>query len=383
MTYRSSARISFGSYYRTSPFFQATLRAGAVAYDIYNKMYIPSHYVEDPVEEYWHLLNHVTMWDVGCERQVEIRGRDGFRFAQYLVARDLSTCQVGEAKYVILTTDEGGIVNDPVLTRLGENRFWLSTADSDVLLWAKGIAHDTDFEVELSEPDVSPLQIQGPKSRDLLADMFGPKVLELKYYTFAEAEVDGIPVLITRTGWSAEVGYEVYLRDGSKGDRLWNLLMEAGRKYNLRPTGPIEARRVEAGILNYPSDINLDTNPYEVGLGWLVDLEKRDEFIGRERLRQIKKAGVKRKLVGFEMPGAPMQGWLPWFWPITKDGQVIGKATALVHSPRLAKNIGYGMVPTEHAALGTTFVIETPDGPRDALVVRKPFIDPKKDIPKS
>src|SRR5881397_3794142 len=253
-------------------------------------MYIPSNFA-DSVEEYWHLVNHVTVWDVGCERQVEISGPDGYEFMEYLTPRDLSTCQVGQAKYVVLTDERGGLINDPVLTRLEKNRFWLSTADSDVLLWAKGVAYHSDFDVQIREPDVSPMQVQGPKSKDLLRALVGPRVATLEYYHFLEATIDGIPVIVTRTGWSAEVGFEIYLCDGSRGTELWNRVMEAGKSFDIRPTGPSEYRRIEAGILNYPSDINLDHNPYEAGLGWLVDLDKKHDFIGRAALRQIKKDG--------------------------------------------------------------------------------------------
>jgi len=375
--------LYFGSWYRKSPYFESAKRAGCKAYDLYNKMYIPSHYT-DPVDEYWHLVNHVTMWDVGCERQVEISGPDGYEFMEYLTPRDLSDCKVGQAKYVVLTDEQGGIVNDPVLTRLGKNHFWLSTADSDVLLWAKGVAVHADMDVEIREPDVSPMQIQGPKSKDVLQALVGPKVADLVYYHFMEVTINGIPVIVTRTGWSAEVGYEIYVRDGSRGGDLWTRVAEAGRPFGIRPTGPSEMRRIEAGILNYPSDISLEYNPFEAGLGWLVDLDKKHAFIGKKALRRIKRDGVTRKLVGVEIPGEKVvEPWLPEHWPVKTDRGVIGKLTALAMSPRLEKNIGYAWVPIEHSKLGTRLTIVTPAGDREALVVKKPFIDPKKELPKS
>ena len=375
--------LYFGPWYRKSPFFEAAQRAGCYGYDLYNKMYIPSNFA-DPVEEYWHLVNEVTVWDVGCERQVEINGPDGHEFMEFLTPRDLSTCKVGQAKYVVLTDEQGGIVNDPVLTRLGKDRFWLSTADSDVLLWAKGVAYHSDLDVEIEEPDVSPMQIQGPKSKDLLSALVGPRVLDLAYYHFLQAKINGIPVLVTRTGWSAEVGYEIYLRDGSRGTDLWERVMEAGKPFNLRPTGPSEYRRIEAGILNYPSDINLDHNPYEAGLGWLVDLDKKHDFIGKKALKKIKKDGPSRKLVGVGVPGEEVvRPWLPHPWPVRKDGKEVGTLTALAMSPRLRKNIGYAWVPVRLSKLGTEIEIMTTAGPRKAIVVKKPFIDPNKDLPKS
>ena len=375
--------LYFGPWYRKSPFFDAAQRAGCYGYDLYNKMYIPSNFA-DPVEEYWHLVNEVTVWDVGGERQVEIKGPDGHEFMEFLTPRDLSACKVGQAKYVVLTDEQGGIVNDPVLIRLEKDRFWLSTADSDVLLWAKGVAYHSDLDVEIEEPDVSPMQIQGPKSKDLLNALVGPRVLDLAYYHFLHAKIDGIPVLVTRTGWSAEVGYEIYLRDGSRGTDLWERVMGAGKRFHLRPAGPSEYRRIEAGILNYPSDINLDYNPYEAGLGWLVDLDKKHDFIGKKALKKIKKDGPSRKLVGVEVPGEEVvRPWLPHPWPVRKDGKEVGTLTALAMSPRLRKNIGYAWVPVRLSKLGTEIEILTPVGPRKAIVVKKPFIDPKKDLPKA
>lgn len=377
-----TALINLAAFYRRSPYFEASRRYAIPVYDIYNNMYLPSYY-EDPANEYWQLVNHVTMWDVGCERQVEITGPDAFRFMNYLTPRDLTKCKVGQGRYVILTTEEGGIINDPVLLRLGENHFWLSASDSDLLLWAKGVAVHADMDVEITEPDVSPMQIQGPKSMQVVRALFGPKVLELPYYHCMEATLDGIPVVVTRTGWTAEVGYEIYLRDGSRGDDLWAKVLEAGKPYNIRPTGPSEIRRIEAGILNYGSDMTLENNPYEVGLGWLVDLDKEADFIGREALKRIKAEGVKRRLVGVEIHGEPFQGLLQEFWPVRRSGQRVGHLTVLVHSPRLKKNIGYAMVPAEHAKLGTELEVMAPSAERKATVVRKPFIDPRKEIPKS
>jgi glycine cleavage system aminomethyltransferase T len=375
--------LYFGPWYRKSPFFEAAQRAGCYGYDLYNKMYIPSNF-SDPVTEYWHLVNHVTIWDVGCERQVEISGPDGYEFMEYLTPRDLSRCEVGQAKYVVLTDEKGCLINDPVLTRLRKNTFWLSTADSDLLLWAKGVAIHSAFDVRIIEPDASPMQIQGPKSKDVLRALVGPEVLDLPYYHFMETTVDGIPVLVTRTGWSAEVGFEVYLRDGNRGADLWNRVMEAGQPFDIRPTGPSEYRRIEAGILNYPSDINLDYNPFEAGLGWLVDFDKKRNFIGKSALKKIKKEGVTRKLVGVEVPGDEVvHPWLPDPWPVRKDGERVGTLTALAMSPRLKKNIGYAWVPVRLSKIGTELQILTPEGSREAIVVRKPFLDPKKEIPKS
>lgn len=378
----ASTKLVFGSWYRQSPYFDAARRCGFKACDTYNNVYLPSSYT-DPVDEYWHLLNHVALWDVGCERQVEIAGPDAVAFADYLTPRDLTKCSVRHGKYVVVCDDEGGIINDPVLMRIAEDRFWLSTADSDLLLWAKGIAHGGDWDVTIDEPDVSPLQIQGRKSKDVLKVLVGAKVLDLAYYQCMRADVDGIPVIVTRTGWTAEVGYEVYLLDGTRGTDLWEKVMTAGQPFDLRPTGPIDIRRVEAGILNYGSDMTSDNNPYEVGLGWLVDENKDADYIGKEALARLKKTGVRRKLVGIAIEGEPITYVLPEYWDVRKDGTKVGLLTALTYSPRLRKNIGYALVPVEHASLGTRLRADTHAGEREAVVVRKPFVDPKKEIPKS
>jgi glycine cleavage system T protein len=374
--------IQRGARLRRTPYFAATQRYGAKAYTVYNHMFFPINY-DDLEAEYEALLNDVTLWDVSVERNVEITGPDAFKFTNWLTPRDLSKCQVGQGKYVVIGADDGGIVNDPVLMRLGENHFWLALADSDVLLYARGAALNAGLDVTIVEPDVSPLQIQGPKSKAVVQALFGDRVLELPYYHFIETELDGIPVIVTRTGWTGEVGYEVYLRDGSKGEALWERIMDAGQPYNIRPTGPSDIRRVEAGILNYGIDMTLENNPYEVGLGWLVDEGKPSDYIGREALKRIKAEGVKRKLVGVEIAGDPLDFNMTR-WPADCDGQPVGFVTSALYSPRLARNIGYANVPADMGKLGTHLRVDVPDvGEREAVVVVKPFVDPTKEIPKS
>lgn len=374
--------IARGARVRRSPFFEATQRWGCKSYTAYNHMLLPSYY-DDPVQEYWKLIEGVTLWDVGVERQVEITGPDAFAFTNLLTPRDLSRCKVGQAKYVLIIDENGGIINDPVLLRLEENHFWLALADSDVLLWAKGVALRSGMRVQIREPDVSPLQIQGPKSKEVMDRLFGQEILELPYYHFAEKKLEGIPLVVTRTGWTGEIGYEIYLRDGSRGVELWEKVMEAGKPFGITPTGPSDIRRIEAGILNYGVDMTLETSPYEVGLERLVESNKKTDFIGMEALRRIRAEGVKQKLVGIEVDGAPLDLNLTR-WPVSRDGRPMGQVTSAVFSPRLKKNIGYAIVPIEHAGLGTSLSVTVPgQGDRMATVTVKPFIDPAKEIPKS
>src|SRR5213080_2952236 len=375
------ALIQRGARLRRSPFFDSTLKAGCKSYTVYNHTFLPSYY-DDPVTEYWHLLKHVALWDVAVERNVEIRGPDGFDFMQLLTPRDMEKCRVGQGKYVLITDDAGGILNDPVLLRLEENRFWIALADSDILLWAKGVARGSGMKVTIREPDASPLQVQGPKSKALMADLFGDKVTSLSYYFFLRAELDGIPLLVTRTGWTGEVGYELYLLDGSQGGHLWDIVVKAGKKYNLRPTGPSDIRRIEAGILNYGADMTIENNPYEVGLGWTIDLEKPSEFIGKAALQKIKDEGPKWKLVGIEIDGKPIE-FNVTKWTVTAGRRPVGRVTSAIHSPRLKANIGYAMLPIIHAEMGTELTVNYPDGARAATVVKKPFLDPGKEIPKA
>jgi aminomethyltransferase len=375
--------LYFGPWYRKSPYFEATRRYGCRAYDIYNHTYLPAYY-DDPVIEYWHLLEHVTIWDVGVERQVEITGPDAFRFASLLTPRDLTTCAIGQCKYVVITDENGGIINDPVLLRLGDNHFWLSLADSDVLLWAKGVALHAGMDVQIGEPDVWPIQIQGPKSKDVMGTLFGDDIVGLRYYFCAPAELDGIPVVVSRTGWTGEVGFEIYLRDGRRGDELWERVMEAGRPHDIRPIAPCEARRIEAGIFNYRSDMTLENNPFEVtGLERLVDLDKEHDFVGRDALRRIAAQGVTRKLVGVEIPGEALPFELAEAWPVRGGDGQIGRVTDAIWSPRMQTNIGYAWVPVELAEPGREIQIETPGGPASGRVASLPFLDPRKQIPAS
>jgi glycine cleavage system aminomethyltransferase T len=372
-------------WYRKSPYFEATKRAGCRSWGLYNHMLLPTLY-DDPVTEYWALLNGVTMWDVAVERCVEITGPDAFAFTNLLTCRDLTTCEVGQCRYVLLTARRGGIVNDPVLLRLGEDRFWLAIADSDVLLYAKGVAAFAGLDVELREADVAPMQVQGPRSKDVIASLFGDEVAGLRYYRCTEAAVDGIPVVVSRTGWTGEIGFEIYLCDTSRGDDLWRRVEEAGEPHGIRAIAPSEARRIEAGIFNYGSDIGPEDTPLHVtGLERLAELDQEADFIGKEALRRIAEQGVDRKLVGIEIAGDPMtdEGALSEFWPVADGGdEPVGRVTAGAWSPRLEANVGYAWVPIHLAKPGTELRVDAPGG-RTATVVALPFVDPDKEIPKA
>jgi aminomethyltransferase len=368
------------SWYRKSPYWQRTVEAGCTSWDLYNHMLIPTLYDDDEAE-YRHLLEHVTLWDVAVERQVEITGPDAARFTQLLTCRDLSRCEVMQCKYAPIIAPHGGIVNDPILLRLGQNHFWLSLADSDALLYCLGVQAFAGLDVQIQEPDVSPLQVQGPKSKDVIRDLFGPEVADLRYYFCWEGDLDGIPVVVSRTGWTGEVGFEIYLRDASRGLELRDRVMAAGEPYRIRAIAPSDQRRLEAGIFNYGNDMGIEDTPFHVtGMERLVEFGA--DFIGREALRQVAANGADRKLIGVEIGGDPFRLWLEDPWPVRRDGEVVGRLTSASHSFRLGKNIGYAWVPIGLAETGNELELLSPDGPVPAVTAPLPFLDPKKDVPK-
>ena len=373
------AQFSFGTQVRKSPYSDAALRWGAKGFSVYNHMYIPRDF-GDPSQNFWNLVNEAILCDVAVERQVEIKGPDASKFTQFLSCRDLSKMQVGQCKYVLITDQDGGIINDPILLKLAEDHFWLSIADSDVLLWAKGIAVNSGMDVEISEPDVSPLQLQGPKSRDVLRAAFGHAPTELKYYRFMEYDWNGVPLIISRTGWSSELGYEIFLRDGSHGDRLWEHLMAVGTPLGLKPGHTSSIRRIEAGMLSYHADMTLANNPFEMGMGRLVDLDMDADFVSKAALKKIKAVGVSQKFVGLEIEGAPFEGSNDFFWPVLSDGKQAGKVTSAIYSPRLEKNIALALVGIDCAGLGTALTLKKFSETRGCKVVEIPFFDPKKSL---
>ena len=375
----TNKNFGFGTQIRKSPYFDSTVKWGATGFSVYNHMYIPRDF-GDPEQNFWNLIEKSILCDVAVERQVEITGPDAYKFTQLLTPRDLSNISIGQCKYVLITNNEGGILNDPVLLRLAENHFWLSLADSDVLLWAQGVAVNSGLNVNISEPDVSPLQLQGPTSKDIMVKLFGESIKDLKYYWFKEFDLDGIPLIVSRTGWSSEFGYELFLRDGSKGNDLYEKIMNAGKEHGLQPGHTSSIRRIEGGMLSYHADADIHTNPFELGFDRLVSLDNDIEFIGKAALKKIKAEGIKRKQIGLEINCEPLSGPNTTFWSIKKNDNEIGKVTSAVYSPRLKKNIALAMVNIKNSEIGTDLEVETNKGKFTAKIVEKPFYDPKKKI---
>ena len=375
--------VQRGARCRRTPFHEATQRYSPKGFTVYNHMYFPIRF--DTFEaEFDALLNDVTVWDVSVERCLEISGPDGFTFAQLLTPRDLSKCAVGQAKYVLICDSDGGIINDPVLTRMDENTFWFALASSDALLFARGLRNAyPQLDVTIREADVAPMQIQGPRSKELMQALVGDEVLDIKYYYWKRFDIDGIPVVVTRTGWTSEVGYEIYLEDGSKGTQLWERVMEAGKPFNVRPTGPSDIRRIEGGIFNWGADMTYENNAHEMGLGRLVDDLADDACISVAALRRIASDGVGRKINGVTFDGDPFPALNNVKWPARDGGSVVGKVTSAIYSPRLQQNIGYCWLPATSSTKGTTVEVDTEWGSRSATVVDMPFVDPDKRIPVS
>ncbi len=378
----NNKNFGFGTQIRKSPYFDSTVKWGATGFSVYNHMYIPRDF-GSPEQNFWNLIEKAILCDVAVERQVEITGPDAYKFIQLLTPRDLSNLSVGQCKYILIVNNDGGILNDPVLLRLAENHFWLSLADSDILLWAQGVAVNSGLNVKITEPDVSPLQLQGPTSQEIMVKLFGNNIRDLKYYWLREYDLDGIPLIVSRTGWSSELGYEIYLRDGSKGNELYEKIMAAGKEYGIQPGHTSSIRRIEGGMLSYHADADIKTNPFELGLDRLVNLDSEINFIGKNALKKIKEKGISRKQIGLVIKCEPLSGPNTTFWPIKKNGNQIGKVTSAVYSPRLKKNIALAMIDINFSEVGANLEVNTHEGSYNSTIVEKPFYDPKKAIASS
>jgi len=377
--------VQRGARNRRTPYYEATQKYGPQGFTVYNHMYFPIRF-DSFEQEFDTLLNAVTLWDVAVERCLEISGPDGLRFAQLLTPRDLSACAVGQAKYVLICDSDGGIINDPVLTRMDETTFWFALASSDALLFARGLKNAyPDLDVTIREADVAPLQVQGPRSKDLMVKLLGEGILDLRYYFWRHAEIAGVPVVITRTGWTSEVGYEVYTTDTSRGNEVYEAIMDAGEEFGIRPTGPSDIRRIEGAIFNWGADMTYENDPIEMGLDRLVDWDtvSDDACISMAALKRIRDAGVARRIVGVEIDGDPFPALNYVKWPVSAGGEVVGQVTSAIYSPRLEKNIGFAWVPTEIAGHDTELDVDSEWGERRAVIVPMPFVDPQKQIPLS
>lgn len=367
-------QIHIGTNVRQSPFFDATVADGVKSFSVYNHMYIPGHF-GDPEAEYDRLLNGVVMWDVAAQRQVEMRGPDAVALAQLLTPRDLTGLKAGQGRYVPICDHDGLLINDPVLLKLDDERIWLSVADSDLHLWAAAIAAERGLDVAVAEPDVSPLAIQGPKAAEVAFALFGVQVRELKPFAFFETRLDDIPLVVARSGWSKQGGYELYLTDGRKGTALWQRVKEAGRAYGIGPGAPNDIERVESGLISYGADMRrqvLPADPFEMGFDKMVSLESHD-FIGRAALRRRREAGVTRKRVGFILEGAKVTA-LARPVALLHGSSSVGMATDVVFSKRLGVSIGVGIIEAAITARDEGLKIALPEGEIPVRIASVPFL---------
>jgi aminomethyltransferase len=359
---------------RTSPYFEATVAAGVRSFSVYNHMYIPGHF-GDPEAEYDRLLTGVAMWDVAAQRQVALTGPDAMALAQVLTPRHLRGTKPGQGRYVPLCDHDGWLINDPVLLPLSETEVWLSIADSDVALWAAAIGREHGLDVAVSEPDVSPLAIQGPKAMDVAEALFGPWVRDLRYFAFREVSLDGIPLLVARSGWSKQGGVELYLRDGARGTELWERVAEAGRPFGIGPGAPNDIERLESGLISYGADMrrqSLPANPYEMGFGPMIDLGAGHDFIGRAALERIAAEGPARRRVGVVLEGPTVAGNAQPL-ALLRDGAPIGHVSEIAYSRRLEMNIGVGLAPADLSDGAEGLTVALPEGGRPARLTRLPF----------
>jgi glycine cleavage system aminomethyltransferase T len=374
--------FGFGTQIRKSPFFDATVKWGAKDFSVYNHMYIPRDF-GNPEQNFWNLINDAILCDVAVERQVQVKGPDASEFIQMMTPRDLSNMKVGQCKYVILVNQNGGVLNDPILLKVSEDKYWFSLADSDILFWAQGLAANSNYNVEITEPDVSPLQLQGPKSREIMVKIFGEQISDLKYYWFKQFSFNNTKLIISRTGWSSELGYEIFLTDSKVGNELYEHIMKIGEPMGLKPGHTSTIRRIEGGMLSYHADMTINTNPLELGMDKFIDLDNDFDFIGKDALIKIKNDGIKRKQVGLYLDNKQMDGPNTRFWSLKCDNKIVGEITSAVYSPRLEQNIALAIIDIDYSNLNQKLIVNDGNSEFNAVVVNKPFYDPNKNLTKS
>ena len=346
---------------RRTPFTERIETLGVKGYSIVNHTLLPKAFERSNEEVYWHLREHVQLWDVSCQRQVEIRGPDAAKLVQWMTPRDLRQAKIGQCLYISLIDHNAGMINDPILLKLEEDHFWLSIADSDVLLWAKGLSLGCGFDVMVDEPDVSPLAVQGPKAELLMEKVFGTIVRKIRFFQFNTVDFKGNPLQVSRTGYSRQGGFEIYLDKSSLGIDLWDTLWEAGQEFNVAPGYPNLVERVEGGLLSYGNEMTRANNPLECNLDHNCCLDGSLNYIGREALQKIAETGPTQRIRGVIFEGEPTPPCASP-WPIIADGKQVGYTTTVVWSLQLKKNLSLAMIEAEFWNAGQNVQVETPDG---------------------
>ena len=369
----SSSGLNLSRRLRRTPYTERVEAHGVRGFSVVNHMLLPKGFARSVEEDYWHLRRHVQIWDVSCQRQVEIHGADATRLVQWMTPRDIGRAGVGQCLYVPLVDERGTMINDPVLLKHGDDRYWLSIADSDVLLFAKGLALGAGLRVTVEEPDVSPLSIQGPKAEDLMAAVFGEAVRGLRFFRFAHFPFEGTQQVIARSGYSRQGSCEIYLTDGALGPALWDTLWEAGQAFDIAPGCPNLIERIEGGLLSYGNEMTRENNPLECGLEAYCRLDGGIDFLGRDALQRIARDGPARLIRGVLFDGGrcPPCGQP---WPVTVGETVVGQVTSAIHSPRFGRNVGLAMIERSHWQPGTAVMVSSADGlRRPGEIVGLPF----------
>lgn len=360
------AEISLSRRLRRTPFSEGVEAAGVKAYTVYNRMLLPTVF-ESPEADYRHLKSHVQVWDVACERQVELRGPDATRLMQMLTPRDLRGMLPGQCYYVPIVDETGGMLNDPVAVKLSEDRWWISIADSDLLLWVKGIANGYRLDVLVDEPDVSPLAVQGPKANELVSRVFGDRVRDIRFFKFDMFEFEGRDLAVARSGYSKQGGFEIYVEGSDIGMTLWNALFRAGEDLEVRAGCPNLIERIEGGLLSYGNDMTDDNTPHECGLGKFCNTHTAIGCIGRDALLRVAKEGPVQQIRPIEIHGDAVPR-CDDAWSVFADGKRVGQVTSAAWSPDFETNVSIGMLRLSHWDAGTEVEVETPDGMRTATV---------------
>ncbi|MEM7719340.1 MAG: dimethylsulfoniopropionate demethylase [Pseudomonadota bacterium] len=361
--------LSLSRRLRKTPFSEGVEAAGVKAFTVYNHMLLPTVF-RSVAEDYRHLKEAVQVWDVSCERQVELRGPDAGRLMQMLTPRDLRGMLPGQCYYVPIVDETGGMLNDPVAVKLSEDRFWISIADSDLLYWVKGLVQGYRLDVLVDEPDVSPLAVQGPKAEDLMAAVFGESIRSIRFFRFDIFQFQGRDLVVARSGYSKQGGFEIYVEGSDIGMPLWNTLFEAGASMDVHAGCPNLIERIEGGLLSYGNDMTDDNTPHECGLGRFCNTQTAIGCIGRDALLRVSKEGPVQQIRAISIDGPPVTMCDDWF-AITANGKRIGRVSSAAWSPDFNTNVAVGMVRMTHWDDGTHVVVETPDGPRDAVVHEK------------
>lgn len=358
---------------RATPFTNKVSQAGVKAYTVYNHMLLPTMF-ESVEADYHHLKKHVQIWDVSCERQVEIKGPDARHLVQLVTPRSLDKMKSDQCYYIPMIDETGGMINDPVAVKISDDKFWISLADSDMLYWLKGLAIGKNLNVDIFEPDVSPLGVQGPKADDLMASIVGDSIRELGFFRHARFKLAGKDYLVCRSGWSKQGGFEIYVDGSENGETLWDLLFDAGEAFNVRAGCPNGIERIEGGLLSYGNDMTSENTPFECGLGKFCHRSAMEVCIGGDVLIKDKKTGPKQMIRGLKFDGdrlpACTQGWKL----VSSKGEPAGHVTSAAWSPDFNTNIAIGMVGKDHWDNETNLAALTPQGPRIGSVCSIPFM---------